>query len=135
MNTSSSTSSSGNISVSNSAENNYAAVTNQQYQDWLTRFYPQQKQLLDQTQSGELLDQQLARVDDNFSSAQNSATLANVNQMGRYGVQATDDENNQAKTSLAAVTAKNSLRENEQDRAMSVLSGSPRGALAQMNVG
>lgn len=128
-------SSSGNISVSNSAENNYAAITNQQYQDWLTRFYPEQKELLRQTQSGELLDQQLARVDDNFASAQNSATLANVNQMGRYGVQAGTDENQQAKMSLAAVTSKNGLRENEEERAMSVLSGSSRGSLAQMNVG
>lgn len=128
-------STSGNISVSNSAENNYAALTNQQYQDWITRFYPQQKQLMEQTLSGELLNQQLARVDDNFASSQASATQANVNQMGRYGVQAGTDENQQAKMSLAAVTSKNGLRENEEERAMSVLSGSSRGSLAQMNVG
>ncbi|EMB7844695.1 hypothetical protein VAB77_002568 [Vibrio vulnificus] len=105
------------------------------YEDWLERFYPQQKELLEQTQNGELLTQQLGRVDENFASAQKSASLANVNQMARFGVQSQADKNEQAQMSLAKVTTKNSLRENEKDRAMSVLSGGGRGKLSQLSVG
>lgn len=123
------------VSISGSAANNYANLTNAMYQDWLTRFYPQQKQLLEQTQNGELLQQQLGRVDENFASAQKSASLANVNQMARFGVAAQADQNEQAKMSLANVTAKNSLREHEQERSMSVLSGGSRGQMSQMKVG
>ncbi len=47
------------VNVSGSAANNYANITHAMYQDWLERFYPQQKQLLEQTQNGELLTQQL----------------------------------------------------------------------------
>ncbi|HDY7440400.1 TPA: hypothetical protein RQJ37_001517 [Vibrio vulnificus] len=123
------------ISLSGSAAGNYAAITNAMYEDWLERFYPQQKELLEQTQNGELLTQQLGRVDENFASAQKSASLANVNQMARFGVQSQADQNEQAQMSLAKVTTKNSLRENEKDRAMSVLSGGGRGKLSQINVG
>lgn len=117
------------------ASENYAKLTNAMYQDWVERFYPQQKELLEQAQNGELLTQQLGRVDDNFASAQKSASLANVNQMARFGVQSQTEPNEQAKMSLAKVTTKNSLRENEKDRAMSVLSGGGRGKLSQLNVG
>lgn len=117
------------------AANNFANITNAMYQDWLERFYPQQKQLLEQTQNGELLKQQLGRVDGNFASAQKSATLANANQMARFGVKAEANPNDQARLSLANVTTKNSLRENEQERAMSVLSGGAKGKLSQLNVG
>ncbi len=125
----------GSISASGSAATNYANITRSMYQDWLERFYPHQKQLLEQTQNGELLTQQLGRVDENFASAQQSATLASTNKLARFGVQADASSNDQAKMSLASVTAKNSLRENEQDRALSVLSGGARGKLSQMNVG
>ncbi|MCS0351545.1 hypothetical protein ND920_07885 [Vibrio ordalii] len=123
------------VHVSGSAAQNYANITNAMYQDWLERFYPQQKQLLEQTQNGELLTQQLGRVGANFSSAQQSARLANVNQMARFGVQADTNPNDEAKLSLAQVTAKNSLRENEQGRAMSVLSGGAKDKLSQLKVG
>lgn len=123
------------VHVSGSAAQNYANITNAMYQDWLERFYPQQKQLLEQTQNGELLTQQLGRVGANFSSAQQSARLANVNQMARFGVQADTNPNDDAKLSLAQVTAKNSLRENEQERAMSVLSGGAKDKLLQLKVG
>lgn len=133
-----SVSSSGTLTLAtgkNSASNNYANITNAMYEDWLERFYPQQKELLEQTQNGELLTQQLGRVDENFASAQKSASLANVNQMARFGVQSQADKNEQAQMSLAKVTTKNSLRENEKDRAMSVLSGGGRGKLSQLSVG
>ncbi|EOW9282280.1 hypothetical protein [Vibrio cholerae] len=124
-----------NVNVSGSAANNYANITHAMYQDWLERFYPQQKQLLEQTQNGELLTQQLGRVGANFSSAQQSARLANVNQMARFGIGVDTNSNDDAKLSLAQVTAKNSLRENEQERAMNVLSGGAKGKLSQLKVG
>ncbi|WP_277207065.1 hypothetical protein [Vibrio misgurnus] len=123
------------ISVSGSAANNYAAITNAMYQDWLTRFYPQQQQLLTQTQNGQLLKEQLNRVEANFASAQQGAQQADLNQLARYGVQATTNPNFQTRQSLAQITTKNSLRDNEQERAMSVLSGGGKNPLSQLKLG
>lgn len=55
--------------------------------------------------------------------------------MARFGVGVDTNSNDDAKLSLAQVTAKNSLRENEQERAMSVLSGGAKGKLSQLKVG
>ncbi|MFG0448305.1 hypothetical protein [Vibrio sp. YQ_11] len=124
----------GQISVSSKAATNYANVTRAQYDDWLERFYPRQKELMDSTQTGALLKEQLARVDDNFDSANEAAQVANSNQLARYGLAASQDSTAQAKSSLANVTSKNSLRENEKERALSVLSGSGKSNLSQLEV-
>lgn len=124
----------GQISISSKAATNYANVTRAQYDDWLERFYPRQKELMESTQTGALLKEQLARVDDNFASANQSAQIASNNQMARYGLAASEDSTSQAKSSLANVVSKNSLRENEKERALSVLSGSGKSNLSQLEV-
>lgn len=129
-----STGSAGQISVSSKAATNYANVTRAQYDDWLERFYPKQKELMESTQTGALLKEQLARVDDNFDSANEAAQVANSNQLARYGLAASQDSTAQAKSSLANVASKNSLRENEKERALSVLSGSGKSNLSQLEV-
>lgn len=125
---------SGQIGVSGKAAKNYANVTRAQYDDWLERFYPKQKELMESTQTGTLLKEQLARVDENFDSANQAAQVANNNQLARYGIAGSQDSSAQAKGALANVTSKNSLREYEKDRSMSVLSGSGKSNLSQLEV-
>lgn len=122
------------IKVSGKAATNYANITRAQYDDWLERFYPKQKELMESTQTGALLKEQLARVDENFDSANQAAQVANNNQLARYGIAASQDSSAQAKGALANVTSKNSLREYEKDRSMSVLSGSGKSNLSQLEV-
>lgn len=124
----------GQITVSGKAATNYANITRAQYDDWLERFYPKQKELMESTQTGALLKEQLARVDENFDSANQAAQVANNNQLARYGIAASQDLSAQAKGALANVTSKNSLREYEKDRSMSVLSGSGKSNLSQLEV-
>lgn len=120
--------------INGKAADTYAQVTREQYQNWYDTFYPKQKQLLEQTQSGELLKQQLGRVDSNMNSSMRAAQQAQINQMARYGVQAEADPNRAAQQALSKVTAKNSLREYEQDRALNVLAGTSSKSMQEMVV-
>ena len=122
------------IFATGKAANNHAKITRAMYDDWLARFYPQQKELLEKTQNGELLKEQLSRVDGNFESSTQAAQQATQNQMGRFGLSAKEDPNSQSQMALAQATSKNSLREHEKDRAMSVLSGSGKSNLSQLEV-
>lgn len=120
--------------VNGKAADTYAAITREQFDNWLTTFYPKQKELLEKTQSGELLQEQLGRVDSNMAGSMRAATQAQENQMGRYGVKAESDPNQDAKQALANTTARNSLREYEQERSLSVLAGANANAMQQMEV-
>ena len=112
------------------ASDTYARLNREQYDDWLNRYYPKQKQLLEDTQSGTFLNEQLNRVDENFTSAQNASQVGLNNQMARYGVTTEKDSSANASLALANVTAKNSLRDYEKDRSMSTLSGSSSASLS-----
>ena len=105
------------------ASDTYARLTREQYDDWYKRFYPKQQQLLEDTQSGKLLNQQLNRVDENFESAQQASQVSQNNQMARYGLSSAKDSSSNAKTALAQVSTKNSLRDYEKERSMGTLSG------------
>jgi hypothetical protein len=105
------------------AADTYADITRQQYDDWYSRFYPKQQELLEKTQSGALLNEQLARVDSNASSSLSAAQQGESNKMARYGVTASQDSGQSAKLALSNAATKNNLRDYEQDRSMSVLSG------------
>ncbi|MPX91444.1 hypothetical protein [Salinivibrio sp. VYel1] len=109
------------------AADRYASITRQQYDDWYRRFYPEQKKLMEQSQSGELLSEQLGRVDENVDSAAQAAEAGQTNRMARYGVTAEEDPNQDAKLALSKVSAKNGLRTYERDRSMKTLSGSSMG--------
>ncbi|KKA43423.1 hypothetical protein [Salinivibrio sp. KP-1] len=109
------------------AADRYARITRQQYDDWYRRFYPEQKKLMEQSQSGELLSEQLGRVDENVDSAAQAAEAGQTNRMARYGVTAEEDPNQDAKLALSKVSAKNGLRTYERDRSMKTLSGSSMG--------
>lgn len=105
----------------------YASITRQQYDDWYRRFYPEQKKLMEQSQSGELLGEQLGRVDENVDSAAQAAETGQANRMARYGVTAEEDPSQDAKLALSKVSAKNGLRTYERDRSMKMLSGASMG--------
>ena len=115
------------------ASDTYAKITREQYDNWYERFYPKQKQLLQSTQNGSLLNEQLGRVDGNFKSANVAAQTANSNQLGRYGLSDTSQGDNEAQQSLAVATSKNSLREYEKDRSLGTLSGSNVQSLNPIN--
>ncbi|WP_025673886.1 hypothetical protein [Salinivibrio socompensis] len=109
------------------AADRYARITRQQYDDWYQRFYPVQKRLMEQSQSGVLLNGQLGRVDESVDSAAQAAEAGQANRMARYGVTAEQDPSQDAKLALSKVSAKNGLRTYERDRSMKTLSGSSMG--------
>lgn len=105
------------------ASDTYASITRQQYDDWYERFYPKQQELLQKTQDGSLLNEQLARADENAASSLADAQESESNKMGRYGLSSEVDSSQKAKLALSNAATKNSLRDYEKDRSMSVLSG------------
>lgn len=115
------------------AADTYAKLTREMFEDWQKRFYPKQKELLEKSQSGELLKEQLGRVDANAGSAMKAASLSEANNLARYGVASGGDDNQQAKLSLATVAAKNGLRDHERDRSMMTLSGAGMGVKSYAN--
>ncbi|MGF1727080.1 hypothetical protein [Photobacterium nomapromontoriensis] len=117
------------------AADTYAELTRAMYDDWYERFYPKQKELLEKASSGVLAQEQLTRVDENMQSSMRAATQSNANNMARFGLSAEDSESNAARQALGVAGAKNAVREHEQDRSMSILSGANMGLRDQMNVG
>ncbi|WP_332399314.1 hypothetical protein [Vibrio metschnikovii] len=109
------------------ASDTYARIQREQYDDWLNRFYPKQKELMTKMQDGSLLKEQLGRVDQNMQSSIQAAEQGNTNRMARYGLSDADGGVNNAKAALGAVAAKNGLRDYERERSMQVLSGSGMG--------
>ncbi|WP_407330545.1 hypothetical protein [Enterovibrio sp. 27052020O] len=109
------------------AADTYAQISREMFDDWQNRFYPKQKELMEKSQSGELLNEQLGRVDENAASSMKAASLGEANKMARYGVDSGTDENQNAKLALSTAAAKNGLRDHERDRSMKVLSGAGLG--------
>lgn len=105
------------------ANDTYAKLTRDQYDDWLERFYPSQQELLQTTQNTDLLNSQIVNAGTNIESAAAAAQTANKNQLARYGLTDPGQGVNQAQTQLAKVSSANSLREYESDRSLSTLTG------------
>ncbi|MBL0487397.1 hypothetical protein JD511_20835, partial [Aeromonas caviae] len=68
------------------AADTYAKITREQYQDWKTRFYPKQQELMELATNGQLLREQLGRVDENNANALRSAQQATANRNARMGL-------------------------------------------------
>lgn len=79
------------------ASDTYANIIRQQYDDWYSRFYPKQQELLQKTQSGELLNEQLDRADENSASSLAAAQQGESNKMARYGLSSVQDSGQKAK--------------------------------------
>ncbi|HEN3614745.1 TPA: hypothetical protein U5E40_004073 [Yersinia enterocolitica] len=120
------------------ASDTYANLIRDQYNDWLTRFYPKQKELMGLATSGELMNQQLTRVSDSSASSLRSAQLGTQNQLARYGTTQTANPNDNSlglRSALATAGAKNGIREAEQDRQMNILTGGSASLREQMSIG
>lgn len=119
------------------AADTYAKITREQYQDWKTRFYPKQKELMDLATNGKLLQDQLGRVDGNSANALRSAQQATANRNARMGVAAPNAQDNSQGLRMALMTAgtENGLREQEQARQMGILTGADAGLREALKAG
>ncbi|WP_017411430.1 hypothetical protein [Aeromonas salmonicida] len=121
---------------SEKASDIYAGVTREQYQDWKTRFYPKQKELMELATNGQLLRDQLGRVDQNNQHALAAARQATDNRMARMGVSTSHSVNDNSQgLRMALMTAgtENGLREQEQARQLGILTGADAGLREAIN--
>ncbi|SUB90134.1 hypothetical protein [Photobacterium damselae] len=118
------------------ANDKYAAITRQMFDDWEKRFLPKQLELLQKASSGELATEQIQRVDDNMKSSLRAATQSNANAQARFGVESSVADNSDlARQALGLAGAKNAIRDHERDRSLGVLSGAGVGLREKMNIG
>ncbi|MGY3892820.1 hypothetical protein [Aeromonas enterica] len=120
------------------AADTFARITREQYQDWLTRFYPKQKELMELATNGQLLQEQLARVDSNNANALRSAQQATANRNARMGVaamQSPGDNSQDLRMALMTAGTENGLREQEKARQMGILTGADAGLREAIRAG
>lgn len=121
------------------ASDTYANITRSQYDDWLTRFYPKQLELMQYATDGTLMNQQLARADANTQQSLNNAVVGAANQQARYGATNTASESADnglgLKTALASAGSKNGIRDAQQEREMNILTGGSSSLRDMMNIG
>ena len=120
------------------AADTYAKITRDQYQDWKTRFYPKQKELMELATNGQLLRDQLGRVDENNANALRSAQQATANRNARMGVdaqQSPGDNSQGLRMALMTAGTENGLREQEQARQMGILTGADAGLREAIKTG
>ncbi|MCE9935546.1 hypothetical protein [Aeromonas salmonicida] len=120
------------------AADTYAKITREQYQDWKTRFYPKQQELMGLATNGQLLRDQLGRVDQNNQHSLAAAKQATDNRMARMGVATSQNANDNSQgLRMALMTAgtENGLREQEQSRQMGILTGADAGLREAIKTG
>ena len=114
----------------------FAQVTRESYQDWKNRFYPKQKELMKLATNGQLLQEQLGRVDENNANALRSAQQATANRNARMGVSSNTNDNSQGlRAALMTAGTENGLREQEQARQMGILTGADAGLREAIKTG
>lgn len=120
------------------AADKFAQITRDSYQDWEARFYPKQKELMELATNGQLLRDQLGRVDQNNQNALAAAKQATDNRMGRMGVsssQGANDNSQGLRMALMTAGTENGLREQEQSRQMGILTGADAGLREAIKTG
>ncbi|BBU05024.1 hypothetical protein [Aeromonas veronii] len=118
------------------AADKFAQITRESYQDWKTRFYPKQKELMELATNGKLLQEQLGRVDENNANALHSAQQATANRNARMGVSGNTNDNSQGlRAALMTAGTENGLREQEQARQMGILTGADAGLREAIKTG
>ncbi|MNF84294.1 hypothetical protein D3C84_666460 [compost metagenome] len=93
---------------------------------------------MEQATSGQLLRNQLGRVEQNNANALVSAQQATANRNGRMGVAApTNPQDNSQGLRMALMTAgtENGLREQEKERQMGILTGADAGLREAIKAG
>lgn len=120
------------------ASDTYAQITRDQYNDWYNRYYPRLQQLMTQATDGTMLNQSLARVDENQQQALNTATVGQANMAARYGATDNTDSTDNGlglKSALATAGAKNGARTANEDRQLNILTGGNATLRQAMNIG
>ena len=120
------------------ASDTYARLTREQYQDWLTRFYPKQKELMQLATNGQLLTQQLGRVEQNNANSLRAVQQATANRNARMGVApAQNPQDNSQSLRMALMTAgtETGLREQEKNRQLGILTGADAGLREAIKAG
>lgn len=118
------------------AADTFAQITRESYQDWKSRFYPKQKELMELATNGKLLQEQLGRVDENNANALRSAQQATANRNARMGVSSNANDNSQGlRAALMTAGTENGLREQEQARQMGILTGADAGLREAIKTG
>ncbi|MCE9955578.1 MULTISPECIES: hypothetical protein [Aeromonas] len=120
------------------AADTYAKITREQYQDWKNRFYPKQQELMEMATNGQLLRDQLGRVDQNNQNSLAAAKQATDNRMARMGVATSQNANDNSqglRMSLMTAGTENGLREQEQSRQMGILTGADAGLREAIKTG
>lgn len=120
------------------ASDTFANITRQQYADWVNRYYPKLQELMDYSTSGEMMNDELARVGSTQQQALNTATVGAANQQARYGTTSqTNSEDNSLglKSALATAGAKNGVRDAETDRQLSILTGGSSSLRSLLDIG
>ncbi|HGA5700443.1 TPA: hypothetical protein ACIS09_003160 [Salmonella enterica subsp. enterica serovar Birkenhead] len=120
------------------ASDTFAQLTREQYNDWLTRYYPKLETLMNLGTDNQLMNAQLGRTDGIATQSLRSAQLGLNNQMARYGtVRAQNPQDNTLglRSALAIAGAKNGIREAQQDRQMNILTGGAAPVRQQLNIG
>ncbi len=120
------------------AADTYAKITREQYQDWKTRFYPKQQELMGLATNGQLLRDQLGRVDQNNQHSLAAAKQATDNRMARMGVATSQNANDNSqglRMSLMTAGTENGLREQEQSRQIGILTGADAGLREAIKTG
>ncbi|ECD9469700.1 hypothetical protein CM24_002908 [Salmonella enterica subsp. enterica] len=120
------------------ASDTYAQLIREQYNDWLTRYFPKQERLMELGTNNELMNEQLGRTDGIATQSLRSAQQGLNNQMARYGTirpQNPQDNTLGLRSALAIAGAKNGIREAQQDRQMNILTGGAAPVRQQLNIG
>ncbi|RLM26494.1 hypothetical protein BIY29_05395 [Brenneria alni] len=120
------------------ASDTFANITRQQYADWVDRYYPKLQELMDYSTSGEMMNNELARVGSTQQQALNTSTVGAANQQARYGAaqQANSEDNSLGlKSALATAGAKNGVRDAETDRQLSILTGGSTSLRSLLDIG
>lgn len=120
------------------AADTYAKITREQYQDWKNRFYPKQQELMEMATNGQLLRDQLGRVDQNNQNSLAAAKQATDNRMARMGVATSQNANDNSqglRMALMTAGAENGLREQEQSRQLGILTGADAGLREAIKTG
>lgn len=120
------------------AADKFATITRESYQDWKNRFYPKQQELMEMATNGQLLRDQLGRVDQNNQNSLAAAKQATDNRMARMGVATSQNANDNSqglRMSLMTAGTENGLREQEQSRQMGILTGADAGLREAIKTG
>lgn len=120
------------------ASDTFSRLTREQYQNWLTRFYPKQKELMNLATNGQLLTQQLGRVEENNANSLRAAQQATANRNARMGVatqQNPQDNSQNLRMALMTAGTENGLRDQEKGRQIGILTGADAGLREAIKAG